>query len=407
MTAPSGFTVTAGAPLYFAARIALVFCAPMMVNGIALPFFPVWLETLSMNDFQIGIVLAVPMFVRVFTAPAAGIVADRIGERSVVLMWSGVLSLLTALFFFGVHGFWPVLLLYTLQCAVYSPYVPITDAIALSGVRRWNFDYSRMRLWGSLAFIVATMIGGWLAGLYGGAMVLPAMAAAFALTVAGAVIVPKIGRPRRPSPIAAIATMPAASTLRQRDVQLMLIGVSLVNASHAMLYAFSVIYWRKLDFSGTEIGVLWSAGVLAEVILFAFALRIRRRFNLWSMMTLGAAVAVGRWLVFPLETSFAGYFASQCLHAFTFALLHVSVQSRLVERVAEEQEASAQGLYFFYTGIFMAIATFVSGYAYNWYGVEGFYLMSVIAAAGLACIVAGRLVASRAGVQPQSVASGG
>ena len=251
------------------------------------------------------------------------------------------------------------------------------------------------------------MIGGWLAGLYGGAMVLPAMAAAFALTVAGAVIVPKIGRPRRPSPIAAIATMPAASRLRQRDVQLMLIGVSLVNASHAMLYAFSVIYWRKLDFSGTEIGVLWSAGVLAEVILFAFALRIRRRFNLWSMMTLGAAVAVGRWLVFPLETSFAGYFASQCLHAFTFALLHVSVQSRLVERVAEEQEASAQGLYFFYTGIFMAIATFVSGYAYNWYGVEGFYLMSVIAAAGLACIVAGRLVASRAGVQPQSVASGG
>ena len=50
--------MTTGAPPYFAARIALVFCAPMMVNGIALPFFPIWLETLSMNDSQIGIVLA-------------------------------------------------------------------------------------------------------------------------------------------------------------------------------------------------------------------------------------------------------------------------------------------------------------------------------------------------------------
>lgn len=407
MTAPSGFTVTTGAPPYFAARIALVFCAPMMVNGIALPFFPIWLETLSMSDARIGIVLALPMFVRVFTAPVAGAIADRLGERSIVLLWSGVLSLVTALIFFGVEGFWPVLLLYTLQSAVYSPYLPITDAIALSGVRRWNIDYSRMRLWGSLAFVVATMIGGWLAGLYGGAMVLPAMAAAFSLTVLGALIVPKIGRPRRPSPIAAMATMPAASTLRQRDVQLMLIGVSLVNASHAMLYAFSVIYWRKMGFSGTDIGILWSAGVLAEVVLFVFAFRLKRRFDLWSMMIFGCTVAVGRWLVFPLDMPFAGYFVLQCLHAFTFGILHVSVQGKLVERVVEEQEAAAQGLYFFYTGIFMAIATFVSGYAFTWYGVDGFYLMSLIAAAGLACVATGRLVAPRPAVQPQSAASGG
>jgi PPP family 3-phenylpropionic acid transporter len=405
MTAPSGFTVTSGAPPFFAARIALVFCAPMMVNGIALPFFPVWLETLSMSDFQIGIVLAVPLFVRVFTAPVAGIIADRIGERSIVLIWSALLSLATAIALFATGSFWPVLLLYTLQGAVYSPYVPITEAIMLSGVRRWNFDYGKMRLWGSLAFIVATMIGGWLAGLYGGAMVLPAMAAAFVLTVLGAVIAPRIGKPRRPSPITAIAEVPRTSTLRQRDVQLMLIGVSLVNASHAMLFAFSAIYWQKMGFSGVDVGILWSAGVLAEVVFFLFAVQLRRRFNLWSMMIFGSTVAVARWILFPMEMSFAGYFMLQCLHAFTYAIIHMSVQSRLVERVAEEQEAAAQGLYFFYTGIFTALATFLSGYAFSWYGVQGFYLMSLVAAAGLVSVIAGRLVAPRA--QPHSVASGG
>jgi PPP family 3-phenylpropionic acid transporter len=397
--------VTSGAPPFFAARIALVFCAPMMVNGIALPFFPVWLETLSMSDFQIGIVLAVPLFVRVFTAPVAGIIADRIGERSIVLIWSALLSLATAVALFATGSFWPVLLIYTLQGAVYSPYVPITEAIMLSGVRRWNFDYGKMRLWGSLAFIVATMIGGWLAGLYGGAMVLPAMAAAFVLTVLGAVIAPRIGKPRRPSPITAIAEVPRTSTLRQRDVQLMLIGVSLVNASHAMLFAFSAIYWQKLGFSGVDVGILWSAGVLAEVVFFLFAVQLRRRFNLWSMMIFGSTVAVGRWILFPMEMSFAGYFMLQCLHAFTYAIIHMSVQSRLVERVAEEQEAAAQGLYFFYTGIFTALATFLSGYAFSWYGVQGFYLMSLVAAAGLVSVIAGRLVAPR--IQPQSVASGG
>jgi PPP family 3-phenylpropionic acid transporter len=396
MTASSGFSVTAGAPPFFAARIALVFCAPMMVNGIAIPFFPVWLETLSMSDFQIGVVLAVPMFVRVFTAPVAGILADRLGERSIMLLWSGILSLLTALALFVAGSFWPILLLYTLQGAVYSPYVPITEAIMLSGVRRWNFDYGKMRLWGSLAFIVATMIGGWLAGLYGGGMVLPALASAFVLTVLGALITPRIGKPRRPSPIAAIATMPTKSTLRQWDVQLMMIGASLVSASHAMLFAFSAIYWQKMGFSGTDVGILWSAGVLAEVVLFVFSVQLRRRFNLWSMMTFGCAVAVGRWLLFPLEMSFAGYFALQCLHAFTYAIIHISVQSRLVERIAAEQEGAAQGLYFFYNGIFMAIATFASGFVFSWYGVSGFYLMSLVAAAGLVCVVAGRVVAQRA-----------
>lgn len=394
MTGPSGFTVTAGAPPFFAARIALLFCAPMTVSGIALPFFPVWLDTLSMTEFQIGVVLAVPMFVRVITAPLAGMIADRIGERSIVLVWSGVLSLMTGIALFAAESFWPVLIVYSLQGIVHSPYMPIADAIALSGVRRWNFDYGKMRFWGSLAFILATMAGGWLYGLHGGGIVLPAMVTGFVLTVLAALLAPRIGRPRQPSPISALAVAPTR-TLRQKDVQLMLVGAAIVNASHAMLFAFSAIYWQQLGFSGTEVGILWSAGVFAEVILFIFALRLRRRFGLWSMMIFGCLVAVGRWLLFPLEMGFAGYLALQCLHAFTFAIIHISVQSRIVERVAEEQEGAAQGLYFFYNGTFMAAATFVSGYFYSWYGIDGFYLMALVAAAGLVCVVAGRLVAPR------------
>src|SRR5690606_2772595 len=110
----------------------------------------------------------------------------------------------------------------------------------------------------------------------------------------------RIGRPRRPSPMAAIAVS-SPGTLRQRDVQLMLIGVALVSASHAMLYAFSAIDWQKRGFTGTEIGILWSAGVFAEVLLFAFAAWLRRRFDLWSIMIFGSVAAVGRWLLFPAD----------------------------------------------------------------------------------------------------------
>jgi len=382
-------TFTVGPPpRHFTLRIALLFCAPLIVNGFAMPYFPVWLSTLSLSDFEIGVVLALPMFVRVFTAPLAGVLADRLGERTTVLIWSGCLSFATAFVLFFAPSFWPILLIYTLQSAVYSPYLPIVEAIALSGVRRWGFDYAQMRVWGSIAFIGATMIGGWLIGLIGGAMVLPAMAAAFGLTILMAFAAPRVGRPRRPSPITAL-TEPPPQSLRQTDLQLLLVGVTLVNSSHAMLFAFSAIYWQQIGYSGMQIGALWSAGVAAEVLMFFFARAIVRRFSVWTMIFSGCLLAVVRWLIFPMDLGFSGYFVLQCFHAFTYAIMHTGMQHKLVERVAEEQEASAQGLYFFYTGIFTAIFTFLSGYFYAWFGVNGFYSMSVVALSGSCFAFAG------------------
>ncbi len=400
MNAPYGMVASGAAPRFFVLRTAIVFCAPMLVNGIALPFFPIWLNSLSMSDWEIGVVLAVPLVVRVIAAPIAGMIADRIGDRAIVLVWSGLMSLATAIALLFVEHFWPVLILYTLQGIVYAPYLPITDAIALSGVRRWNFDYSHMRFWGSVAFIVSTMIGGWLSGIFGGAMVLPAMTVGFVSTVVCAFIAPRIGKPRRPSPISALAVAPAAP-VRQMDVQLMMVGAALVNASHGMFYAFAAILWGAEGYSGTEIGLLFSVGVAAEIVFFIFAARLRRRFSLWTLIVLGCSVAVFRWIVFPAGLGFSGYMVLQCLHALTYASIHVGVQGRIVERVAEEREASTQGLYFFYNGILMALTTFLSGYLFAWYGIDGFYAMSVVAALGLSLTVLARAL------QPQRLAFGG
>ncbi|MCY1237040.1 MFS transporter, phenyl propionate permease (PPP) family [compost metagenome] len=226
------------------------------------------------------------------------------------------------------------------------------------------------------------------------------MAIGFGLTIAMAYAAPRVGKPRRPSPITAL-TEPPPKSLKQLDLQLLLIGVTLVNASHAMLFAFSAIYWQHIGYSGTEIGLLWSAGVAAEVTMFIFAKAISRRFSVWVMILSGCSLAVVRWIIFPMDLGFSGYFILQCFHAFTYAIMHTGMQHKLVERVVESQEASAQGLYFFYTGIFTAILTFLSGYFYAWYGVKGFYSMSVVAFAGCCFAVAAWYL------QPQRRGSGG
>ncbi|MGO8656109.1 MFS transporter, partial [Rhizobium ruizarguesonis] len=111
-------------------------------------------------DHEIGIILAIPMVVRVLVAPVVAMIADRLKERADVLLWSGGLSLLTAIALFWTTTFWPVTIVYALQGATFAPYVPVVESIVIAGVRRWGLDYGSMRVWGSIAFIVSTRVGG-------------------------------------------------------------------------------------------------------------------------------------------------------------------------------------------------------------------------------------------------------
>ncbi|MBY5445043.1 MFS transporter [Rhizobium leguminosarum] len=389
-----------GAPPRFRLLSALSYCAPLLVNGIVLPFFPVWLATHSFSDHEIGIILAIPMVVRVLVAPVVAMIADRLKERADVLLWSGGMSLLTAIALFWTTTFWPVAIIYALQGATFAPYVPIVESIVISGVRRWGLDYGSMRVWGSIAFIVSTLVGGQMISRWGGGMVLDVMVFGFVMTVVMAIFCPRIGPTRRRGqPI----NIPAAtgSGLREPHLLLLLIGVAIQQSSHAVLNAFSSIYWHQLGFSGTEVGLLWSAGVASEVTVFFLSKRLNRRFDAWTLIRFGCAISVCRWILFPMNTGFAGFFLLQCFHGFTYAFVHTGVQRRIMATVQETQESSAQGAYFFYVGMAMALMTLASGYLYAWLGVVSYYVMALIAFSGLC------LVISAYYLQPQRVLSGG
>jgi PPP family 3-phenylpropionic acid transporter len=389
------------APRLFKLRAALLFGAAMMVMAIQVPFFPVWLNTLHFSESEIGIILGVPLVLRVICAPLVAMLADRMRERAVVLIWSGILCLLTASALFFTERFWPVLLVFGLQGAVYAPYLPIVESIVATGVRRWGFDYGSIRVWGSVAFIACTLVIGWLISLWTGAVVLPAMLAIFIVSILAGVIAPRTGRSRAPTRAAAAAVRGKGSLLRRPHLQLLMIGASAAQASHGMYYGFSSIYWNSIGFSGTEVGLLWSGGVAAEVLVFFLALRIGRWMGPWPLIRIGCAVAVLRWALFPLSLGFGFYLALQCLHALTFAFTHMGIQRRIVEAVGEEQEVSAQGAYFFYNGAFLAASTFASGAIFKQFGVDGFYAMSGLAAFGLVLVLAAYAL------QPQSAVSGG
>ncbi len=393
-------SVDEGAPPRFRLLSALSYCAPLIVNGVALPFFPVWLAVHKFTDHEIGVILAVPMVVRVLVAPVVAMYADRMKERADVLLWSGGLSLLTAIALYWTTSFWPVLIVYSVQGATFAPYVPIVESIVISGVRRWGLDYGSMRVWGSIAFIVSTMIGGEMIGLWGGDMVLPVMIFGFAMTMAMAIYCPRIGPTRRRNTPVDLQQA-TGSSLRQPHLLVLLWGVAIQQSSHALLYAFASIYWHQLGFTGTQVGILWSAGVASEVLVFFVSKHLSRRFNAWTLIRFGCAMCICRWILFPMHWDFTGFFFLQCFHSCTYAFVHTGVQRRIVASVQATQESSAQGAYFFYNGMFLGLMTLASGYLYAWLGLASYYVMALVAAIGMALVFVAYYL------QPQSSLSGG
>src|SRR5947209_15799102 len=147
----------------FAVRLALFYGTSFGVLGTHLPFFPVWLRAVGIDASWIGIISAVPALTRFTVLPfVTGLAERRDALRGAMILTAFV----TALGFSLVgtqHQAVSVFLVYAVTCCLWTPIVPLTDAYALRGVMRYGLNYGRLRLWGSAAFIIGTLLCGGLA----------------------------------------------------------------------------------------------------------------------------------------------------------------------------------------------------------------------------------------------------
>lgn len=382
-------------PRRFEARVALVFAALFIPQGMHLPYFPLWLEAKGFDAEQIAIVLSVPMFLRVFTTPLITAFADRAKDRVNVLVLMIVLSLALSLGYFFVAGFAGVLAVSLLLAVFWTPHSPLADSIALSGVRRFGSNYAHMRIWGSAAFLAANFLGG-IAISYTSATAVPVViSAGLAVTLLASLLLPRLGKPRRASPLSASELREARPSAFGRNFLLCVAGAGAVSASHGFMYGFASIYWKSLGLDEGVFGLLWGAAVAAEVVVFLAFTRLFSHLSPSAILAFAACGAIVRWVAYPLiwpsGAGLAGFFCVQALHAISTGFILLGVQKLIAEAVPEERTGAAQGIAFFANGFSMALVTLASGALYEALGVDGFYLMAAVAAIGLALIVLSRL----------------
>ena len=355
-------------PRYFEARIALIFASLFVSTGINLPYFPLWLEANGFDAERIAVILAAPMFLRVVTTPFVTAYADRASDRANVLLVLVVAALLISCGFFLPPVYGIVLLVSLALSVVWTPQGPLVDSLALSGVRRFGANYTGMRIWGSISFLAANLMGGIILSWTSPQAVPVIITVSLGVGLLTVMIAPRMGKPRRASPLS-VEELQEAPKLLNRYFLLFVTGAGIINGSHGFMYGFASIYWKSLGLGDTLMGFLWAFAVVSEVCVFMAFTRFFGRFRATTLLMICGVAAVVRWiaypLVWPLGLGVAGFFGVQGLHGLSTGIMLIGIQKLIAETVDEERTGAAQGAAFFAAGISMAIVTLLSGSLYD------------------------------------------
>ncbi|MBX9589186.1 MAG: MFS transporter [Hyphomonadaceae bacterium] len=368
-------------------RVSVLFAAIFVVAGTNLPYLPVWLDWRGLEAREIAIITATPLFVRVVVTPAIAFAADRAGDHRrflVGLSWCG-LAALAALS--QSSTFWPILISTVAFALAWTTIMPLTETVALNGVKAAGLDYGRMRLWGSLSFIAASLGGGSVVGYWGAASAIWLVLAGGVLTTLAAHWVARpigLGRPKAALGPSRLRLADALGLLSARPFLVFLLATGAIQAAHAMFYTFGTLHWAGQGLSAGWSGMLWAIGVLAEIAIFVVSAALIRHVGAPGLIAVAAMAAVGRWLAMGFDPPLPWLMLLQMLHGLTFGAAHVGAIHFMARAVPDWQTGTSQALYASVTsGIAMGAATLVSGPLYAQYAGRAYWAMAVVAAVGL------------------------
>jgi PPP family 3-phenylpropionic acid transporter len=363
-------------------RLALFYAAMFSVSGVHQPFWPVWLKAHGQSPSAIGVLLAAGVCARLLANPLVADLADRRGQRRlpiVLLSWASLAGF--ALFAFT-SGFAALFALSVLFGALWAPIGPLGDSLTLHAVYAERLDYGRIRLWGSISFMLCTSGAGWLIGAYGADMVLALVLGGLLLNALTCHWLPD----RRVESADAASGAPTRRLLLAPLFWLLLVGTGLVQASHTVYYGFFTLHLQSVGYGDGTIGMLWAEGVVAEIVLFYFSGTLLRHVRPTQLLLLGAIAAVIRWPITAETAALPVLIAVQILHAFTFGAAHLGAMHFMARAVPPALSASAQSLYSALVGgVALGLTLLAAGPLFERFAAGAFYYMAAMAVAGGFC----------------------
>ena len=314
--------------------------------GFFNPYLPLWLKDMGLSLVAISLLTSVQAATRLFAPYVWGWISDHTGERVKLLRVGAAVALVSAcLLWLPLTPVWLGVVLLVMFTHT-SSMMPMSEAAMAHLVSQGgSFDakrYGRVRLWGSLGFLVTVFVAGsWFEAF--GMQQFPSMTILSLL----AVLVSAFWLPDLKETVhAEQGALPVRSVLAQPAVRWFFASAFCHVLSHIGIYVFFSLYLDSLGYSKTLIGFMWAVSVLVEIAWFFWQSRWLHLLPLTGWMLLCSAAMAGRMLL----TAAWGdvllvLMLAQALHALTFAAHHTACIALLSHHFPGRLRGRGQALY--------------------------------------------------------------
>ena len=311
--------------------------------GLFTPYWGLYLTSLKFSPIQIGLLLALFQFGRVVSPNIWGWLADRTNKRS---QWVRLIAMMGSIFFvysFFANSFYEILFIMMSMSIFTSSTIPLIESLTLAHLSsgKGNFDYSKIRVWGSVGFICAALFMGFGIDFFGIKALLFVL-----LSVQILIYFQSLRVPEHVSDIKNEARRPILNVIKDPQVIAVILGCTLMVSSHGLLYNFYSIYLNTLDYSSMVIGALWAVGVICEILIFLCMPKILKLVDLKQVLLISLILAVARFfLIGTFADNLWVLIFAQTLHAATFGSFHVASVQIIEYFFHTEHHARGQSLY--------------------------------------------------------------
>lgn len=318
--------------------VAVAYFLVYLGGGVALPYFPLYLTHLGYRGWEIGAVTGLQPALRWVAAIAWAYAADRWRMRHALLVLTAAGGAACFVPLLVVRDFRAMLAVTSAIALFHGPVIPMVDATVMDHLDALGGDYGRLRLWGSIAFVVGALGSAPLVHLASPAivpvlMLVPSMLLPMALW--------RLPRGQGGH----VARFRPPWRLLTPALALFLAAAFLLNMSCGAWQGFFALHTAALGLPDTVPGLAWGVAVLAEIVLFFWARQVLERIGPAALVLVVVAGTAGRWFFTALAHTEALVVALQLGHTLTFSAFHLAALLLLTRLVPVESSTSGQALY--------------------------------------------------------------
>lgn len=351
--------------------------------GLIVPFLSVYLGKKGFSSLEIGEIIAVFTATKIVGPSLWASFADQSGKQLFIIRAGSLLTIFSFCLLLFFDAYWPISFSLALFGLFWTSILPQLEAMTSASIKGSAKIYARIRLWGSIGFIVIAIIAGEALSRYQeDAFIWIGLILLIGMSLTSLLLKqPKTFQSK------SIITASIKEKILSKNFICFFIGGMLLQISFGPFYNFFAFYLNDLNYPSYAVGLLLGLAVFAEVVLFIYIGFFTRRFSTKFLLVASLFFTALRWyLMAEFGDVVTVMILTQLIHAFSYGLFHSSAMQFLKQHFTKKQQNRGQALYV--GGVFGvggAIGAYMAGFVWldGAGAVQSYYL-----AAGLALLAA-------------------